>query len=91
LNLTRDEAIANYENSDTNAQIATKSRLISLPGLIGKTYNQLNLIYYFEKKRSGPVLAVPVCMENLIFIGIVFFGLAAFLWMADDRSPRQDE
>jgi nitrogen fixation-related uncharacterized protein len=30
-------------------------------------------------------------MENLIFIGIVFVGLLAFLWMAPDRSPDQDE
>ncbi len=30
-------------------------------------------------------------MENLIFIGIVFLGLIGFLWMAPDRSPRQDE
>jgi nitrogen fixation-related uncharacterized protein len=30
-------------------------------------------------------------MENLIFIGIVFLGLVAFLWMAGDRSPHQDE
>jgi len=30
-------------------------------------------------------------MENLIFIGIVFLGLVAFLWMAPDRSPDQDD
>jgi hypothetical protein len=30
-------------------------------------------------------------MENLIFIGIVILGLAGFLWMAPDRSPKQDE
>jgi hypothetical protein len=30
-------------------------------------------------------------MENLIFIGIVIAGLAAFLWMAPDRSPGKDE
>ena len=30
-------------------------------------------------------------MENLIFIGIVFLGLVAFLWMAADHSPEQDE
>jgi hypothetical protein len=87
----RDESIAICKNSDVNVQIATKSRWSSLPGLIEKFYNQLNLIYYFEKDGSGPVLAVSVCMENLIFIGIVFLGLVAFLWMAADRSPEQDE
>jgi hypothetical protein len=51
----------------------------------------MNLKYYFKKNGSGPVLALAVCMENLIFIGIVFGGLAAFLWMAADRSPDQDE
>jgi hypothetical protein len=30
-------------------------------------------------------------MDNLIFIGIVFVGLLAFLWMAPDRSPDRDE
>jgi hypothetical protein len=30
-------------------------------------------------------------MENLIFIGIIVLGLAAFLWMAPDRSPHEDE
>ena len=30
-------------------------------------------------------------MENLIFIGIVFGGLVAFLWMAPDRSPEEEE
>jgi nitrogen fixation-related uncharacterized protein len=30
-------------------------------------------------------------MDNLIFIGIVFVGLLAFLWMASDRSPDRDE
>jgi hypothetical protein len=30
-------------------------------------------------------------MENLIFIGIVILGLVCFLWMAPDRSPRQDD
>jgi hypothetical protein len=30
-------------------------------------------------------------MENLIFIGIVFVGILAFLWMAPDRGPDQDE
>jgi len=28
-------------------------------------------------------------MDNLIFIGIVFVGLLAFLWMAPDRSQDQ--
>jgi nitrogen fixation-related uncharacterized protein len=30
-------------------------------------------------------------MDNLIFIGIVFVGLLAFLWMAPDRSQDQDK
>jgi len=29
--------------------------------------------------------------ENLIFIGIVIAGLAAFLWMTPDRSDGQDK
>ena len=29
-------------------------------------------------------------MDNLIFIGIVFLGLIGFLWMAGDRSPKQE-
>jgi hypothetical protein len=48
-------------------------------------------MYYFEKEEFGPVLAVWICMENLIFIGIVFLGLAAFLWMSGDHSPKKDE
>lgn len=30
-------------------------------------------------------------MENLIFIGIIFLGLVGFLWMAADRSPKQED
>jgi len=51
----------------------------------------LKFLTYFKKEKLGPVLALSVRMENLIFIGIVILGLVGFLWMAPDRSPDQDE